>query len=615
LNEKFSRETIKESLLRRYIGGSGLAAKILFDETNAETDPLSPNNLLIFMTGPVTASKVPLSGRYHVVSKSPLTGIYGESDSGGSWGPELKKAGYDGIIVRGRASKPVYLWICDGQAELRNAEHLWGVDTYDVDELIKEETDHKAVTACIGPAGEKIARIAAIMNDGKYGRAAGRCGLGAVMGYKRLKAISVLGTGSVEIADSKALGNSVKELASFIVENAKSQHDYGTSGGLTSMEYLGDLPIRNWLQGSWEEGAEKISGQTMAKTILSGRYYCSGCIIGCGREVKFESAKYGKVEGAGPEYETLAMLGANCFIDDLEAVAKANELCNRYGLDTISTGAVIAFAMEAYESGLITKEDAGGVSLTWGDAEAMIEMVEKIGKREGLGWLLGEGVKIASQKTGGFSAEFAIHVKGMELPAHDPRAYYSQGLSYATSNRGACHLQSLSHIFERSVTLPDLGFPEVQERHSVERKGELVVKAQDVMCMLDSMKVCKFILFGGIKPSQLVNWLNWVTGWDMDLEEFMRTGERIYNLKRLYNVREGMSRKDDVLPSRMLTRRRVEGGSPDNLPPLGELLAQYYSHREWDEMGMPKQEKLKKLGLEQEATSLKKRRKNTGSDI
>jgi len=369
---------------------------------------------------------------------------------------------------------------------------------------------------------------------------------------------------------------------------------------------VGDLPIRNWLKGSWEEGAEKLSGQTMAKTILNGRYYCSGCIIGCGREVRFESVKYGKVEGAGPEYETLAMLGANCLIDDLEAVAKANELCNRYGLDTISTGAVIAFAMEAYELGLIDREDTGGVALTWGDADAMIEMVEKIGKREGLGWLLGEGVKRASEEIGGLSSEFAVHVKGLELPAHDPRAYYSQGLSYATSNRGACHLQSQSHIFERSVTLPDLGYPEVQDPHGVEGKGEFVAKAQNLMCMFDSMKVCKFILFAGIKPTHLVKWLNYVTGWNMNLKEFMRTGERIFNLKRLYNIREGVSRKDDVLPPRILIHRRGEGGSPDNLPPLGELLAQYYQYREWDEMGIPKLEKISELGLEQEAAFLKK---------
>lgn len=609
-NGKILRWTVDESLLRKFIGGSGLAAKILFDETGPSIDPFSPENLLIFMTGPVTATKVPLSGRYQVVSKSPLTGIFGESDSGGTWGPELKKAGFDGIIISGRSSKPVYLWISDGEVELRDADHIWGLDTYETDKAIRDETDDKAVVSCIGPAGEKLARISGIFCDGKHGRAAARCGLGAVMGSKRLKAISVRGTGTIEIADLESLEKSVKELASSIVENARGMHDYGTSGGMRAIEYLGDLPIKNWLLGSWEEGAERLSGQTMAETILSGRYYCSGCIIGCGREVSFESEKYGKVEGAGPEYETLAMLGANCLIDDLKAVAKANELCNRYGLDTISVGAAVAFAMEAYEHGLISDEDTGGIKLVWGDADALLRMIEKIGKREkGLGWLLGEGVKRASEKIGGLSAEFAIHVKGLELPAHDPRAYYSQGLSYATSNRGACHLQSLSHIFERSVTLPDLGFPEIQERHSLDRKDELVAKAQNLMCMFDSLKICKFILFGGIKPSTIVEWLNWVTGWKMNLEEFMRTGERIYNLKRLYNVREGISRKDDTLPPRILTHKRGEGGSAESLPPLGELLSRYYKYRGWNELGIPEEEKIKELDLTEEAKFLQRRTK------
>ncbi len=599
---RIRKVSIEYSLLRRFIGGSGLAAKMLFDETGPDIDPFSPENILIFMTGPVTATNVPMSGRYQVVSKSPLTGIYGESDSGGTWGPELKKAGFDGVVISGRSPKPVYLWISDGNAELRDASHIWGMDTYETDRAVKDETDRYAVIACIGPAGEKLARIAGIINDGKHGRAAARYGLGAVMGSKLLKAIAVRGTGRIEVADPDSLQESIRRIASSIIENAKRLRDYGTSGGMTSIEAIGDLPIKNWLLGSWREGAERLSGQEMTRTILSGRYYCSGCIVGCGREVSFKDERYGRVEGAGPEYETLAMIGANCLIDDLKAVAKANELCNRYGLDTISTGAAIAFAMEAYEHGLIGREETGGIKLAWGDPDAMLGMIDKIGRREGeLGWILGEGVMRAAEKIGGISAEFAIHVKGLELPAHDPRAYYSQGVSYATSNRGACHLQSLSHIFERGVTLPDLGFPEIQERHSTHRKGELVAKAQNLMCMFDSLKVCKFILFGGVKPSTLVEWLNMVTGWNMTLEEFMRAGERIFNLKRLYNIREGISRKDDTLPSRILTHKRGSGGSADTLPPLGELLSQYYNYRGWNEFGIPSREKIIELGLEEEA--------------
>ncbi|MEM2429313.1 MAG: aldehyde ferredoxin oxidoreductase family protein [Nitrososphaerales archaeon] len=589
-------ERMPDSILKMYIGGSGLGAKILYDETGPETDPFSPDNRLIFMTGPLTGTKVPLSGRHEVISKSPLTGIYGEADVGGYWGTELKKAGYDGLVIIGKAEKPTYLWICDGSIVFRKAEHVWGMDTYDSDEVLKKETDSKAVIACIGPAGERLARIAAIMHDGKDGRAAGRCGLGAVMGSKNLKAIVVRGSGEVSIADEEGLIKSIKELSPMIIQNAKALHDFGTSGGVITIEKLGDLPIKNWVKGKWEEGAQKISGQTMAETILTGRFYCSACIIGCGRRVKIEKGPYAPVDGAGPEYETVAGLGAMCLIDNLEAIAKGNELCNRYGLDTISTGAVIALAMEAYERGVISKKDTGGVELTWGNANAMITMIEKIGKREGFGWLLGEGVKRIGEKITGIS-DAVLHVKGMELPFHDPRAYNSVGLGYATSNRGACHLQGLTHIFERSVTMPDIGYPEIQDRFGVDNKGEFVAKLQNLMSMMDSLKLCKFLFFAGIKISHIIQWLKLVTGWDMGVDEFMKTGERIYNLKRMYNVRCGISKKDDTLPLRILTLRRGEGGAADNLPPLDKMLKQYYQYRGWDDNGIPKAEKLLELGI------------------
>lgn len=589
-------ERIPDSILKMYIGGSGLGAKILYDETGPDTDSFSPDNRLIFMTGPLTGTKVPLSGRHEIISKSPLTGIYGEADVGGYWGAELKKAGYDGLIIIGKAEKPTYLWICDGNITFRKAEHLWGIDTYESDEVLKKETDSKAVVACIGPAGERLARIAAIMHDGKDGRAAGRCGLGAVMGSKNLKAIVVRGSGEVSIADEEGLMKSIKELSPMIIQNAKALHDFGTSGATITIEKLGDLPIKNWVKGKWEEGAQKISGQTMAETILTGRFYCSACIIGCGRRVRIDKGPYAPVDGAGPEYETVAGLGAMCLIDNLEAIAKGNELCNRYGLDTISTGAVIALAMEAYERGAISKKDTDGIELTWGNANAMITMVEKIGKREGFGWLLGEGVKRIGEKITGIS-DAVLHVKGMELSFHDPRAYNSVGLGYATSNRGACHLQGLTHIFERAVTMPDIGYPEIQDRFGVENKGEFVAKLQNLMSMIDSLKLCKFLFFAGIKISHIIQWLKFVTGWDMSVDEFMKTGERIYNLKRMYNVRCGISKKDDTLPLRILTLKRGEGGAADNLPPLDKMLKQYYQYRGWDDNGIPKAEKLLELGI------------------
>ncbi|MCS7115940.1 MAG: aldehyde ferredoxin oxidoreductase family protein [Nitrososphaerales archaeon] len=589
-------ERIPDSILRMYIGGSGLGAKILYDETGAGTDPFSPENRLIFMTGPLTGTKVPLSGRHQVVSKSPLTGIYGEADVGGFWGAELKKAGYDGLIIQGKAEKPTYIWICDGSITLRNAEHLWGMDTYDLDEVLKKETDGKAVVASIGPAGERLARIAAIMHDGKDARAAARCGLGAVMGSKNLKAIVVRGSGEVSVADEEGLMKSIKELSPMIIQNTKSLHNFGTSGATMAIEKVGDLPIKNWVKGKWEEGAQKICGQRMAETILTGRFYCAACIIGCGRRVKIDKGPYAPVDGAGPEYETVAGLGAMCLIDNLEAIAKGNELCNRYGLDTISTGAVIALAMEAYERGAISKKDTDGIELTWGNADAMVKMVEKIGKREGFGWLLGEGVKRVGEKISGIS-DAVLHVKGLELSFHDPRAYNSVAVGYATSNRGACHLQAFSHIFERNATMPEIGYPEIQDRFGIDGKGEFVAKLQNVMSMMDSLKLCKFLFFGGIKITHIIQWIRFVTGWDMSVEEFMKTGERIFNLKRMYNVRCGISKKDDTLPLRILTLKRGEGGAADNLPPLERMLKQYYQYRGWDDQGIPKAEKLLELGI------------------
>lgn len=605
-NRTYGVEELREDVVRLYIGGSGLAAKILFEETEATVDPLGPQNVLIFMNGPLTGTRVPLSGRHEVVAKSPLTGIYGESDVGGTWGCELRHAGYDGVVVKGVAQKPTYIWISDGGIEFRNATHVWGMDTYEVDTVLKKETDEKAVVQTIGPAGERLARIAGIFSNGKDGRPAARCGLGAVMGSKRLKAICVRGNQPVQVAREDDLSRSIRELGGMMVKDGKSLHDYGTSGSLVTIEQLGDLPIKNWAQGRWEEGAKKLSGQRMAESILTGRYYCGACIVGCGRTVSISSGPYAGTEGAGPEYEALASLGAINLTDDLGAVAKANELCNRYGLDVISTGIVIGFAIEAYEKGLISSEDTGGLQLQWGNPSTLIECVHRIGRREGFGWLLGEGVKRVAESIGGLAPELALHVKGLELPAHDPRAYNSVALAYATSNRGACHLQGFSHAFERNVTMPDLGYPEVQDRFAVKGKGEFVAKLQNLMSLFDSAKLCKFTLFTGIKAHHVVEWLNIVVGWDMSLDEFMKAGERIFNLKRMYNVRCGISRKDDTLPPRALIMKRGAGGASENLPPLGEMLSEYYKYRGWDELGIPTKEKLASLDLDWLTTALPK---------
>lgn len=591
-------ETLDENLARMYIGGAGLATRILYDETGIDTDPLGPENHLIFMTGPFAATPVITSGRHHVVTKSPLTGAFTESDSGGTWGPNLKRAGFDGVVVKGRASNPVYLWINAGMVEIRDASCFRGMDTYDLDEVLRKETHDKAVVASIGLGGEKGVRYAAILNDGKAARAAGRGGAGAVMGSKNLKAIAVYGTYDVEIADYEGLKASMKEMIPMVAKNtAAGLRKHGTGGSMVALEALGSLPLKNWkYQGRWAEGAVKISGPAMTESILTGNYHCERCVIGCGRKVKVDKGPFAPVEGAGPEYESLATLGSLCLVDDIEAIAKANELCNRYGIDTISCGAAIAFAMEAYEKGILTKKDTNGLELLWGRGDVMVALTDKIGKREGLGRLLGEGVRIAADKLGKNAVEFAIHVKGQEFPAHDPRCFNAGAVGYATMNRGACHL-AFTHLFERVLTMPEIGLDTPPNRLTVEGKAELAAKTQDMIGLFDCLKLCKFTLMGGLKLTPILTWFNMVTSQSLTMDELLKAGERIFTLKRMYNIRCGISRKDDTLPYRFLTLKHEGDGLTPNLPPIGQLLADYYQYRGWSEEGIPNPEKLAELGL------------------
>lgn len=594
----FSIESINEDILRKYLGGSGLGAKMLYDEVDVGADPLGPENRIYFFTGPFCGTNIPTSGRHAAVTKSPLTGIFAESDIGGSWGYELKRAGYDGIIIQGKAENPVYININDSQIEIKSADHLWGKDTYETDELLKNEISHDIQVMSIGPAGENLVRFASVMTDGKDARALGRCGIGAVMGSKKLKAIAVKGSKRVEVFDREGLTESIKKVAGGIKDATVGMSKFGTAGGVIGHESYGNFPLGNWKVGRWPEGAEKISGQKMAETILVKNYRCKTCIIGCGRVVKIEEGPYKGVDGAGPEYETLGTLGGLCLIDNLEAIAYANELCNRYGMDTISTGGVVAFAMELYEKGILTNEDTGGLEVKFGSPEALIELIKMIAQRKGIGRVLGEGVRIAAREIGGLAEEFAMHVKGLEPPAHDPRAYNGLGLSYATSNRGACHLAGFTHGFERVFAMPELGYDKPHDRLMVEGKGEFVAKMQNLMGIFDSVKLCKFALNGGLKINTIIDWIKYVTGWeDYSFEELMKTGERIFNIKRLYNTKCGISRKDDTLPMRFLTLKRQGPGITVNLPHLGKMLSDYYEYRGWSEEGIPTESKLKELDI------------------
>jgi aldehyde:ferredoxin oxidoreductase len=595
--EKINLIALEEKEFKKFIGGSGIGAKLLYGYTDDKTDPLGSENVLIFMTGPLTGTKTFSSDRFEVITKSPLTGIYTESDCGGRWGEGLKKCGLDGIIIKGKAKNPVYITIKDEKIEIKSASHLWGKDTFATDTLIKKEMGPNSQVVCIGKAGENLVKFACIINEGKHGRAAGRAGVGAVMGSKKLKAIGVLGTKEVKIAHEQEFNQFINALTPKMIESTEALRKYGTSTGVEYCESVGDLPIKNWYQGNWE-GAKKISGQYMAKTVLKKNYHCGRCVIGCGRTVEINEGKYKIEETAGPEYETIGMLGSNCLVDDIKIICKANELCNRYGLDTISTGSAISFCMEAYEKGLITKKDTGGLKMEWGNGDALLEMIEKIANRQDIGKLLGEGLIKAAKEIGGNSCEFAIHVKGLDFPAHDPRGKVSVALGYATSNRGACHLQAFTHDFEDGTCIPDLGYKETLDRFEIKGKAKFVVDFQHLMSMFDSLHCCKFIVFGGMTVEPLVKVLNLVTGWDFSKEDFLKTGERIFNLKRLYNVREGISRKDDTLPPRILTHPRG-GGAGDNLPYLNKMLYEYYQIRGWDEFGIPTKDTLKRLELEE----------------
>jgi aldehyde:ferredoxin oxidoreductase len=594
---KTAVEELREEVARDFIGGSGLGAKILYDETTPDTDPLGPDNPLIFATGPLTGTTLFNSDRIEAVARSPLTGIFGESSSGGYCAGKLKACGYDAVVIRGQAERPVYLYLDDEHAEIRDAARLWGKDTFQTIELLQGEHGASAKAVIIGPAGENLVKIANMITDGFHGRALGRCGLGAVMGSKRLKAVAFNGTKAVRVADPEGLKALQKRLGPMMRENPQALRDGGTSVGYDFCEEIGNVPIRNWKQGSWPEAGKKLTGMTLVKTLLSDRYHCGKCVINCGRVVTAQDGPFAGRQTAGAEYETVGLMGSNLMIDDLAAVQKNNELCNRLGLDTISTGNVIGFAMEAWERGLITAKDTGGLALEWGSVPAVQAMLEQIAHRKGFGDVLAEGVKRAAARIGRGAEDFALEVKGLEPPAHDPRSKFTIAVGYATSARGACHLSGFTHDFEEGSVIEDLGMPRLTDRFAVEGKAANVAVMQHLMGMFDSLVACKFGLFGGLTVDPLIEAVRCVTGWkDFDRKSFFLAGERIFNLKRLYNNRLGLTAADDRLPKRYRHEPKG-GGTKDHLPPLEEMLREYYRLRGWDEGGRPRPEKLRELGL------------------
>jgi len=601
--QKVKEEPLDPNLARDFIGGTGLGDRIIYEEVPPSTEPLSPENKIVFATGPVTATSYPGSARYQICFKSPLTGILCDASSGGYWGADFKRAGYDALIIEGVSPHPVYLWIHDGKVEFREASHLWGQDALEVQEAIRKELgDEKIRVACIGPAGEKQVLLSCIIND--EGRAPGRGGNGAILGAKKLKAIAVRGTGTFPIHDPESYNALCKEIAK---DNATSpgialMREYGTAMHLDNYWSTGDIPIKNWQIGLWEEGCKNLGGKKMKETILVPHNVCYRCTLGCSRWVVIDDDPY-KMEGPGPEYETLGALGTMCLIDNLNAVSFANDLCNRYGIDTISTGVSIAFAMEAYEKGLITQKDAGGMELKWGDDQAMIGMVHQIGKKEKIGALLGQGVKRAAEKLGRDSWEYAVHVKGLESPMHDPRTFFSLAPTYAGGPRGACHLHGFTPLWEGvEDPVPEWGLKGIHPLFVNEGKGLIAKLCQDFTAVVNSMVSCYFVAFI-LKPSDLAPVLTAATGTEYTSESLLKVGERIMALHRAYNNLCGISGKDDVFVPRQLEPTK-EGGNAGKVPDMKILMEEFYRVRGWTPDGKPSRETLESLGLEDVAEAL-----------
>lgn len=572
---KLTVEAVSEDHYRRYLGGRGFIAHTLLTEVPKGIDPFGPENKLVFALGTLTGHPFVGSGRNSVGCKSPLTGTYGEAEAGGFWGAELKRAGFDAVIVEGIAPRPVYLWINDGKAEIRDAGRLWGMETADTQRAVREELgDNRIRTAVIGPSGEKLVRFACVLNDITH--AAGRTGMGAVMGSKRLKAIAVRGSRPPEVADKENL----RALNRWMLQNYKEkskQWRYGTGSEMVAYEAIGNLPVRNFKGGRFP-GVEKITVQLMCEKYLEKMDNCYGCPIRCKRVVKLQAPFVVDPVYGGPEYETLAALGANCGIDHLETLMKAGEICNRYGIDTISTGVAISFAMECVEKGILGREDTDGLDLTFGNADAMLQMVGRIARREGFGDLLAEGTKRAAEKIGKGAAELAMQVKGQEIPMHEPRCKQAMGLHYSMHVTGADHGTG---IHDTEALDRDTGAKLYQKAFSAQ--------------LTNTLGICKFVPW---TEEQIQEAVACVTGQPWTDRDLRQVVDRGVALARIFNIREGFSEKDDLLPKRFADS--PSDGPLKGLDPgrLVEGRKSYYRAMGWDEAGVPTPAKLAELEIE-----------------
>jgi aldehyde:ferredoxin oxidoreductase len=584
---------------RRYGGGRGIIIHTMLTEIPPGSDPFGPENRLIFALGTLTGTALPGSGRNSVGAKSPLTGAFGEAEAGGFWGAELKRSGYDAIIVEGASAVPVYIWIDNGICKIRDAGHLWGQEVADADAAIKQELgSDKIKTALIGPGGEKLIRYACIAND--ISHFAGRTGLGAVMGSKKLKGIAIRGKNPPAVADKAKIVELARWMGKNFAEKAASHHRIGTGNAMDNYERIGNLPIRNFQGGSFPEVA-RISPQYMfEKGYVKKRETCFACPIRCKRAVKLEGPLPVDVRYGGPEYETLAAFGSNCGIDNVEALMKANEICARHGIDTISTGVCISFAMECFERGILTAADTGGLELTFGNAPAMIEMVECIAQRKGLGDILAEGVKRAAERIGRGSSQYAIHVKGLELPMHEPRSKQGMGLHYSVHAGGADHCSGIHDDLVIKALPKGEGINADGTLTNTElspRKARLLYDAGLGRHMANYLGMCIFVPWS---RQQMNDAVQAVTGWPLSYLDLTKVVERGMSLARIFNLREGFSRSDDTLPRRFSTSPAEGPLSDVTVDPvkLEQAQQEYFRMLGWNEAGIPTYEKLVELDIE-----------------
>ena len=589
--------SVSKEFEQSYLGGATLAARLLYDSLTPELDPLSPAAPLLFMTGPLTGTAGPSVGRFVVCAKSPATGLWGESNCGGFWGPELRMAGYDGLLVTGRAPQPVYLWIQDGHAEICKADNLWGLDPYQTQAILGSELNQKNLrVASIGIGGEAQIPMSSILCD--HGRMAGRTGMGAVMGSKQLKAVAVKGTGKVPVFDAARYNPLRAEVNRNLRSDSVSQmfHSLGSAGGAEYLDFLGDMPKRYFHDGRFE-GELKITGANVAETILVGTKACHACVIACGRVVRLEDGE----ERKGPEYETLVGFGPNLGLNDPATATRLGELCDRYGLDIISLSNTIGLAFTLYEQRILTSMDTGGLELIWGDAEVITQLVHWTAHREGFGAFLAEGARSLARR---FNAEDeAVQVNGLEVAYHDPRGSSGMALVYATSPRGACHNQSDYFIVEMGQVDDTLGM-EFHLPQGGAEKAANVARHQNWRTLFNSLVMCTF---ANVPSESLLNLVNAACGVEWTIQDALQAGERGWNLKRVINNRLGLTRSNDRLP-KLLLEPYSDGAANGFTPDLIPMLEAYYAVRDWDATtGYPTAEKLVSLGLQDSVDDLYQR--------